>query len=432
MKCMAKTKQGKRCQNGATRTRLIEGLIYEFCGQHHDMKDVEVYSTELGRPDPSFRVQATRMREERKAQEMVAEQSGGRLMDAWLNRDTNQEEKPMPEFDMNYMFEVVCEKYNYSTTKNHPGDLRIITQAPGIDDPGRLNDVYFGSNYVGRIIDTGDGWFIRLDRSSHAPDMRRLNLKAHSVCMQCGTDFEVGTTGELFDCPEENHTEAFCNGCLERDAEQEMVPGSTDWAMDMAGEVEEQEAKPLYVISATGHRPQSLGGFHGPLAERYRKAIKKFMLAKIEAAIAKYGDEYEIVLVSGGALGVDTWFARLAQHLGLRYVIFAPFADQDAVWPESSKTEYAEIVAGADHDLAVELTNKLGKEYTIEGGRVIICDGPYTAAKMQERNMAMVDVADALLAIFHGGNGGTKNCVTYAQQQGTPIVRGNPQELINR
>lgn len=189
-----------------------------------------------------------------------------------------------------------------------------------------------------------------------------------------------------------------------------------------------QERKPLYVIAFTGHRPPKLGGYGK--VNPTRAWVKKQMLAKVESAIAKFGETHEIVIVWGAALGVDQWSAALANYKGLRHVVFVPFKDFDtgAGWPSSSVHHLREkLMPTTDESLLNQLINERGlKPYAHSGGVAVISEPGYTSAKMMVRNKAMVDVADAVVAVWDGSSGGTANAVGYARHEHKDIVRINP------
>lgn len=53
----------------------------------------------------------------------------------------------------------------------------------------------------------------------------------------------------------------------------------------------------------------------------------------------------------------------------------------------------------------------------------IVSPGGYAAWKMHERNRWMVDHADHILALWDGGkDGGTANCIEYAEKKKLPIT----------
>lgn len=178
--------------------------------------------------------------------------------------------------------------------------------------------------------------------------------------------------------------------------------------------------KELYKVAFTGHRPNKIGGYDAasPLRIKVRAAIKD----ALQRAIAKFSDK-EIVVISGGALGVDTDAASVAKELGLRFMVAAPCRNQDSKWPSESKKRYSNMCRAADPALAKTLA--MNGE-TVEGGVVYIHDGLYNGRCMQDRNVWMVDHADAVVAIWDGSSGGTANCVGYARNQRKPMVHIDP------
>ena len=187
----------------------------------------------------------------------------------------------------------------------------------------------------------------------------------------------------------------------------------------------EKTMKPLYKIAFTGHRPEKIGGYKedNPLRIAVKTAIKEALLR----AVAKYTASHEIVVISGGALGVDTDAARAAHSMGLRFVVAAPCLNQDNPWPADSKATYRKMCGFADADLAQTLA--VNGE-VVEGGVVYVTATEYTGpALMQTRNVWMVDHADAIVAVWNGSGGGTANCVTAAKEKGIPIVMIDPRKL---
>ena len=53
---------------------------------------------------------------------------------------------------------------------------------------------------------------------------------------------------------------------------------------------------------------------------------------------------------------------------------------------------------------------------------VFVSEPGYAAWKMQVRNKWMVDNSDLVLALWNGTDGGTANCVRYAEKVGKPIT----------
>lgn len=153
-------------------------------------------------------------------------------------------------------------------------------------------------------------------------------------------------------------------------------------------------------IAVTGHRPHKLGGYSpsNPLKKRIKEVMAKIIdLLKPEEVI------------SGMALGVDQWWAEVALESGVPVYAAVPFVGQESRWPDSSKEHYRVLMQAAT--------------------RVkVVCEGGYSAAKMQKRNEWMVDHADVILAIWDGSKGGTGNCVAYAQKQKKPLLIWNPKK----
>lgn len=204
------------------------------------------------------------------------------------------------------------------------------------------------------------------------------------------------------------------------------------WLNKEVPEVTEEKDvhKDLYIIGFTGHRPNKLGGYGqvNPL----RAKVKKAMEQKVRAAIEKFSATHEIVIVTGGALGVDQWAAALANHLNLRHAMIIPFKHFDSQWPQSSRTVLNELKATTDVALALEYASMLGvldDSQSLEEG-VIYVGTEYSREIYQKRNEWMVDVSTAMIAVWNGDQtGGTANCVGYIRAQNKPMVHINPREL---
>lgn len=155
------------------------------------------------------------------------------------------------------------------------------------------------------------------------------------------------------------------------------------------------------IVAFTGHRPDKLGGYTLP-NPTYTKICQAIEKKLVELKPEK--------VISGMALGVDQWAAHIATKLNIPFLAAVPFAGQEGVWPAQSKKIYKFLL-----EKAAEV--------------VIVCEGGYSAAKLQKRNEWMVNHCDLLIAIWDGTQGGTGNCVEYAKGQGKEIFRINPKEL---
>jgi uncharacterized phage-like protein YoqJ len=149
------------------------------------------------------------------------------------------------------------------------------------------------------------------------------------------------------------------------------------------------------IVAFTGHRPNKLGGYKTP------NPTSRYVTWRIELELIGLNPDRAI---SGMALGVDQWASQVCVKLGIPFVAAVPFKGQESQWPEQSQREFQRLI-------------KLAEEV------VVVCDGGYSAAKMQRRNEYMVDKCDILIAVWDGTPGGTGNCVRYAQSKGKEIIR---------
>jgi uncharacterized phage-like protein YoqJ len=180
--------------------------------------------------------------------------------------------------------------------------------------------------------------------------------------------------------------------------------------------------KPIYKIAFTGHRPQKLPAGAG------RVALQEAISAALQRASAKYAETHQLVVISGGAEGVDTDAAREAAKLGIPYIVAVPFKGQSSKWSPDAQATYEKMCKLADSKFA----QLLGKDCArVEGGTVILDEGGYEYAKYGKRDRWMVDHCDALIAVYDGSPSGTGRTYDYAKSVGKPIVRINPNDFRN-
>lgn len=139
------------------------------------------------------------------------------------------------------------------------------------------------------------------------------------------------------------------------------------------------------IVAVTGHRPDKLGGYHD---HAFHHEIK---MAMVEAFL----DFKTNKVVSGMAIGVDTFAVQVARTLSIPYIAAIPFKGQELRWPDSSQIYYRDCLDNAEEV-------------------VTVCEGGYAPWKMQKRNEWMVDHCDILVAVWDGTSGGTNNCINYA------------------
>lgn len=148
------------------------------------------------------------------------------------------------------------------------------------------------------------------------------------------------------------------------------------------------------IIAGTGHRPDKLGGYDDAALERLWNLAYEW-LEKQEGVTE---------VVSGMALGWDTALALAALDHGLPLVAAVPFAGQEVRWPKEAQKRHRYLLGKATET-------------------VFVCSSGYAGWKMQARNRWMVDRADKMVALWNGGeDGGTANCIRYAESVKKPVV----------
>lgn len=147
------------------------------------------------------------------------------------------------------------------------------------------------------------------------------------------------------------------------------------------------------IIAGTGHRPDKLGGYS---EDNFNNLVKigENWLKGLKAT----------KVISGMALGWDQALAQAAINLKIPLIAAIPFTNQDKVWGDKSQEIYKDLLSKA-----IEIVNVSGFD-------------DYKVEYMQKRNQWMVDNCEILLAMFDGTNGGTANCVKYAEQKNKKIV----------
>ena len=146
------------------------------------------------------------------------------------------------------------------------------------------------------------------------------------------------------------------------------------------------------IVSGTGHRPDKLVSQRSlAYSNEVRTRLKELAMAALEKMPVES-------VVSGMALGWDTGLALAAIELRIPLIAAVPFKGQESRWRDTDIFMYTFILGAAER---VE----------------IVCPGSYSAAKMQIRNQWMVDNSDMVLALWDGSEGGTGNCIKYAESR---------------
>lgn len=146
------------------------------------------------------------------------------------------------------------------------------------------------------------------------------------------------------------------------------------------------------VIAGTGHRP---AGLTIKKSVMYSNALVNALAEFLKPYLERYKPE---IVITGGALGMDTGLAVAALKYGAPLLVAIPHYGHESKWGDKSKRLYYRILDKATWVVYTE-------------------QGPYEPWKMQARNEFMVDRADAVVALWSGAPGGTANCIKYAQAQ---------------
>ena len=157
------------------------------------------------------------------------------------------------------------------------------------------------------------------------------------------------------------------------------------------------------ILTITGHRPDKLDNDYnltGPLIKEIEH--------RLTIIIKKYKPER---LNIGMALGIDQLCAYIAIKNNIPFWAYVPFPGQENMWNFASRTRYNFLLSKAEKVITVMPNNKFVKW------------------AMQKRNERMVDEGNMVLAVWDGSDGGTANCVRYAQRVYVEVVQLNPNHV---
>ncbi|MCD6125154.1 DUF1273 family protein [bacterium] len=147
----------------------------------------------------------------------------------------------------------------------------------------------------------------------------------------------------------------------------------------------------MYKIAFTGHRPGKLRDISA-----VKSQIRQFLSHQFEL-------HPDLLVISGGALGVDQLAAEVCIELGIPFVFVLPFPVRvfTARWNSSSRAHLRYLISHAVRTFVVQST--------------------FSMAGYMRRNEVMVRHCNLLCAVWDGSSGGTANTVRYAQSIGREI-----------
>lgn len=108
-------------------------------------------------------------------------------------------------------------------------------------------------------------------------------------------------------------------------------------------------------------------------------------------------------VITGGAIGMDTWLAEETLNLGIPLHLYIPFKGQMANWPEVQQKRYNEILGAATEVKYISET--------------------YSKYAFLKRDQAMVDDCNMVMALLNpeAKSGGTYYTVNYAKTKSREI-----------
>ena len=150
------------------------------------------------------------------------------------------------------------------------------------------------------------------------------------------------------------------------------------------------------IIAGTGHRPQFCPcGFDE----------NHIWLTRLKYKLAfKLGVKNPTAIVSGMAIGYDTWLAEMAIDLGIPLHAYVPFMGQGSNWPEAARKKYQYL-----------LDNATNVRYISED---------YSKDAFLKRDRAMIDDCDEVFSLLDPTktSGGTYYTVKYAKQNNKVVT----------
>lgn len=153
------------------------------------------------------------------------------------------------------------------------------------------------------------------------------------------------------------------------------------------------------VFAGTGHRPPKL--IVPGLGNAYHPEVYALLVDVVAGVLER---ERPAEVISGMALGYDQALAAAAIQCGIPFTAAVPYEGQERVWPAASQRQYRRLL-----DRAAQV--------------VVVCPGGHSNASLQRRNEFMVEHGSHVLACWDGGpEGGTANCIRYANRLRRPIV----------
>lgn len=172
------------------------------------------------------------------------------------------------------------------------------------------------------------------------------------------------------------------------------------------------------IVCFSGHR--NIYGYNYN-DRRYVRLMNKLDEYLLKEGFYKDGNKF----ISGGAIGFDTLVYKMIhiqkKNHNIKNILAIPFFNQSKKWKNEDKQVYEQMKIFADETIFVDAL----EEYRIKTVPI----GMYHPAKMQKRNMFMVDNSDVVISCWNGSKSGTFNCIKYAKKKGKKIINIDPVTL---
>lgn len=165
-------------------------------------------------------------------------------------------------------------------------------------------------------------------------------------------------------------------------------------------------------ICFTGHRPNRLAGYNS-------RALYTMFVRKLKQMLVPFIRQGYTRFITGGAQGIDQlafWAVEGLKKEGyaVQNIVYVPYEGQELRWSVEgmfSRQEYRLMLEKAD---GVVYLYRKGQSFKVVDA-------------LMERNHAMCSVSDKIIGVyggndFHNDNGGTAECLRYAENTCLEIV----------
>jgi len=150
------------------------------------------------------------------------------------------------------------------------------------------------------------------------------------------------------------------------------------------------------IVAGTGHRPK-----YCPCGYAERHPWLQVLRSMLYDELMESSFH---TVITGMAIGFDTWLAEAALQANLSVHAYIPFRGQGEKWPSKSRRIYNEILEASAE------VHYISEEYSPDA--------------FLKRDRAMIDAADHVFALLNPAveSGGTFYTVNYAQGVGKPVT----------